>query len=102
MLTGAGMRGRLRPPSQLPALLADAETVMHAHTTLQGQAADVSTRLFCALKDTRTLLRMLAAMAPIFVDAFEMVGTLTHTYIHTHLSTHTCTHTCACASWPRP
>ena len=30
-----------------------------------------STRLFCALKDVRTMLRMLAAMASVFADSFE-------------------------------
>ena len=34
-------------------------------------AGEESTRLFCALKDLRTLLRMLASMANVFVDSFE-------------------------------
>jgi len=50
---------------------------MQAHVVLQAQAAGASgivedsTRLFCALKDLRTLLRMLAAMSSVFADAFE-------------------------------
>jgi len=64
-------------PLQAPPLLADSEVLMQAHVVLQAQAAGASgivedsTRLFCALKDLRTLLRMLAAMSSVFADAFE-------------------------------